>query len=210
MARAFTEEEKEQIRERLLEEGLIRFKEKGLKGVSIREFTDAVSIAQGGFYTFFESKEDLLIACVNKRMQEKLEGYRKISLEQQVEEMKDPIAFLTERFYATGMHLKDNLVFNNLVSDSVNVLLGNTKNLEENNIRVIREFLIWIIDWWQEHGLTVTVDTEGLRAFMKAGAILFMNEEIIGKERFPEIFHSFVEDNTRRYFQVTGTFEDKM
>lgn len=206
MAKAFTEEEKEQIRERLVEEGLIRFKEKGLKKVSIKELTDAVSIAQGGFYTFFESKEDLLLTCVNKRIEEKLLAYKEVSLEQHTEELQDPLDFLTKKFYQTGMHLKDNLVFNNLVSDSVQVLLGNSENLEENSIRVIREFLIWLTDWWEEHGLTVTVDTGGLRAFMKAGAVLFMNEEIIGKKYFPEIYHSFVEENTKRYFQVAGTF----
>lgn len=59
MAKAFTEEEKKEIREKLLEAGLRLFKEKGLKKVSVRELTEAVSIAQGGFYTFFESKEEL-------------------------------------------------------------------------------------------------------------------------------------------------------
>lgn len=207
MGKAFTEAEKEAIRRRLQDEGLKQFKEKGLKKVSVRELTQAVGIAQGGFYTFYESKEALLIDCVNRRIAEKIKAFMDSSMEQYEEEMRDPVRFLAERLYVTGIHLKDNRVFNNLISDSVNILLGDCDNLEQNSVRVIKELLIRLIDWWKAHGLTVTVDTGGLRAFMKAAAVLFMNEEIIGKRYFPEIYYAFVYENTARYFQVTGTFQ---
>ncbi|MDO4333266.1 MAG: TetR/AcrR family transcriptional regulator [Eubacteriales bacterium] len=207
MGKAFTEEEKEAIRRRLQDEGLKQFKEKGLKKVSVRELTQAVGIAQGGFYTFYENKEALLIDCVNRRITEKIKAFMDSPMEQYKEEMQDPVHFLAERMYATGIRLKDNLVFNNLISDSVNILLGDCDNLEQNSVRVIKELLIRLIDWWKAHGLTVTVDTGGLRAFMKAAAVLFMNEEIIGKQYFPEIYYAFVYENTARYFQVTGTFQ---
>ncbi len=207
MAKAFTEKEREEIRRRLQDEGLRQFKEKGLKKVSVRELTQAAGIAQGGFYTFYESKEALLLDCVNRKMTEKINSFTDGTFEQYEEEMRDPVRFLAERFYVTGMHLKDNLVFNNLISDSVNIILGDYDNLEQNSVRAIKELLIRLIDWWKIHGLIVTVDTGGLRAFMKAGAVLFMNEGIIGKEYFPEIFRSFVYENTARYFQVTGSFK---
>lgn len=140
-------------------------------------------------------------------MTEKINSFADGTFEQYKEEMQDPVHFLAERFYVTGMHLKDNLVFNNLISDSVNIILGDYDNLEQNSVRAIKELLIRLIDWWKIHGLIVTVDTGGLRAFMKAGAVLFMNEGIIGKEYFPEIFCSFVYENTARYFQVTGNFK---
>ncbi|MDD6628489.1 MAG: TetR/AcrR family transcriptional regulator [Lachnospiraceae bacterium] len=207
MAKAFTEKEREEIRRRLQDEGQKQFKEKGLKKVSVRELTQAAGIAQGGFYTFYESKEALLLDCVNRKMTEKINSFTDGTFEQYEEEMRDPVRFLAERFYVTGMHLKDNLVFNNLISDSVNIILGDYDNLEQNSVRAIKELLIRLIDWWKIHGLIVTVDTGGLRAFMKAGAVLFMNEGIIGKEYFPEIFRSFVYENTARYFQVTGSFK---
>lgn len=206
MGKAFTEEEKEAIRLRLQEEGLKKFKEKGLKKVSVRELTQAAGIAQGGFYTFYESKEALLLDCVNRRISEKMKAFLDMPKENYPKEMRDPVGFLAERFYVTGMHLKDNLVFHNLISDSVNILLGDSENLEQNSIRMIKMLMVHLISWWKEHGLTVEVDTKGLRAFMKAAAVLFMNEEIIGKQYFPELYRSFVYENTKRYFQVTGTF----
>ena len=207
MAKAFTEQEREKIRRSLQDEGLKQFKEKGLKKVSVRELTQAAGIAQGGFYTFYDSKEALFLDCVNRRISEKIRAFLDVPVEQYPREMQNPVVFLAERFYATGMHLKDNLVFNNLISDSVNILLGNDENLEQNSVLVIKELLISLTDWWKVHGLTVTVDTKGLRAFMKAAAVLFMNEEIIGEQYFPEIYRSFVYDNTTRYFQVTGTWK---
>ena len=207
MAKAFTEQEREKIRQRLQEEGLRQFKEKGLKKVSVRELTRAAGIAQGGFYSFYDSKEDLLLDCVNRRISQKMKAFMDMPLKEYEGEMHDPIAFLAERLYLTGMHLKDNLVFNNLISDSVNILLGDYDNLEQNSIPVIKELLVRLIEWWEPHGLTVTVDTKGLRAFMKAAAVLFMNEEIIGKEYFPMLYRSFVYENTARFFQVEGTFK---
>lgn len=207
MAKAFTDEERKEIQRKLQDEGLKQFKEKGLKKVSVRELTRAAGIAQGGFYTFYDSKEALLLDCVNRRISEKIKAFMSSPMEQYEEEMQNPVSFLAERFYVTGMHLKDNLVFNNLISDSVNILLGDSDNLEQNSVRIIRELLVWLIEWWAAHGLTVTVDTGGLRAFMKAAAVLFMNEEIIGKQYFPEIYRAFVYENTMRYFQVTGEFQ---
>ena len=207
MAKAFTEQEREKIRQRLQEEGLRQFKEKGLKKVSVRELTRAAGIAQGGFYSFYNSKEDLLLDCVNRRISQKMKAFMDMPLTEYEGEMHDPVAFLAESFYLTGMHLKDNLVFNNLISDSVNILLGDYDNLEQNSIPIIKELLVRLIDWWEAHGLTVTVDTKGLRAFMKAAAVLFMNEEIIGKEYFPMLYRSFVYENTARFFQAEGTFK---
>lgn len=206
MGKAFTEEEREAIRQKLREEGLKQFREKGLKKVSVRELTRAAGIAQGGFYSFYESKEALLLDCVNRRISEKITAFLEQPLDRYQEELRDPVRFLAERFYVTGMRLKDNLVFNNLISDSVNILLGDHDNLEQNSVLAIKELLVRLIDWWEAHGLTVTVDTGGLRAFMKAGTVLFMNEEIIGKEYFPVIYRSFVEENTRRFFRVEGSF----
>lgn len=206
MSKAFTEQERDLIRQKLQEEGLKQFKQKGLKKVSVRELAQAAGIAQGSFYNFYDSKEALLLDCVNKRISEKIREFLEQPLERYQEEMRDPVGFLAAGFYATGMQLKDNLVFNNLISDSVNILLGNHEDLEQNSVPAIRELLIRLIDWWGSHGLTVTVDTRELRAFMKAATVLFMNEEIIGKQYFPEIYRLFIYEHTARLFKVEGEF----
>jgi AcrR family transcriptional regulator len=75
MARAFTEEEKAHIQQRLLELGRTLFLSQGLKKTSLEDLTQPLGIAKSSFYLFFKSKEDLYLALL---MQERAR------LEQQV------------------------------------------------------------------------------------------------------------------------------
>lgn len=206
MAKAFTEIEKNDIQQKLLEEGMKQFKEKGLKKVSVRDLTQAVGIAQGGFYTFYDSKESLFVACVNQRIFEKMESFMMIPTTEYPEKIREPIPFLADQVYKIGMHLKDNLCFNNFISDSVMILLGDYDNFEANGVVAVKEVLIKLISYWKEHGIVVDADTKGLRAFMKAVIILFMNENIIGTEYFPQLYRTFIDENIKHYFQVEGKF----
>ena len=75
MARAFTEEEKAHIQQRLLELGRTLFLSQGMKKTSLEDLTQPLGIAKSTFYLFFESKEDLYLELL---MQERAR------LEQQV------------------------------------------------------------------------------------------------------------------------------
>lgn len=199
MGKAFTEEEKKVIRERLMEEAIVQFRENGLKNASIRELTQAVGIAQGGFYSFFESKEALLVAVVNRRMEEKMQLLIQNLPETPDGIIGDPAGFISELLFSMGMQLKDKEVFNNIVSDSMKILLGDNENLEQNIVASARTALIALTAYWKKHGITVTVDTKGLRSLVKAAAVLFMNADIIGEAAFADIYHTFVQENTKRY-----------
>ncbi|MFE8701949.1 TetR/AcrR family transcriptional regulator [Cytobacillus sp. FJAT-54145] len=57
--RGFTEQEKQTIYQGLIQKGRDLFSTLGLKKTSIKDLTEAVGIAQGSFYLFFQSKEEL-------------------------------------------------------------------------------------------------------------------------------------------------------
>ena len=59
MPKTFTGKEKEIIRKTLITKGRELFSKYGLKKTSITELTNSAGIAQGTFYNFFESKEEL-------------------------------------------------------------------------------------------------------------------------------------------------------
>jgi AcrR family transcriptional regulator len=61
MTRAFTEEEKAHIQQRLLALGRTLFLSLGLKKTSLEDLTQPLGIAKSTFYLFFESKEDLYL-----------------------------------------------------------------------------------------------------------------------------------------------------
>ena len=64
MPKAFTEQEKEWIRTRLLEQGYNLFAAYGLKKTNIEELAQAAGISKGAFYLFYESKEALFMDVI--------------------------------------------------------------------------------------------------------------------------------------------------
>jgi AcrR family transcriptional regulator len=64
MPKAFTEQEKDWIRTRLVEQGYELFATYGLKKTNIEELTQASGISKGAFYLFYESKEALFMDVV--------------------------------------------------------------------------------------------------------------------------------------------------
>jgi AcrR family transcriptional regulator len=61
MPKAFTEQEKELIRKRLLEQGHKQFSAYGLRKTNIEELAEASGISKGAFYLFYTSKEALFM-----------------------------------------------------------------------------------------------------------------------------------------------------
>ncbi len=59
MTKSFNDNEKELIRQKLLEKGREFFEIYGLKKTTVDDITRAVGIAKGSFYNFFLSKEEL-------------------------------------------------------------------------------------------------------------------------------------------------------
>ena len=66
MPKAFSEQEKQIISQRLLEQGYKQFSAYGLKKTNIEEIAKAAGISKGAFYGFFASKEDLFMDVVEE------------------------------------------------------------------------------------------------------------------------------------------------
>ncbi len=72
MGKAFSEEERNQKKIALMEAALELFHESGTKSLSIRELTKRAGISQGGFYTFWEDKDALVLDVLKYRAAQKL------------------------------------------------------------------------------------------------------------------------------------------
>lgn len=66
MPKAFTEQEKELIHKRLLEQGYKQFSTYGLRKTNIEELAEAAGISKGAFYLFYASKEALFMDVVEQ------------------------------------------------------------------------------------------------------------------------------------------------
>ncbi|MCR5529056.1 MAG: TetR/AcrR family transcriptional regulator [Saccharofermentans sp.] len=66
MGAAFTEEEQNIIREKLIYAGIDLCREQGLRKMSVSKLTSSAGIAKGSFYNFFDSKESFISAIIDR------------------------------------------------------------------------------------------------------------------------------------------------
>lgn len=74
----FSESEKVFIHNKLLEKGEQLFVQHGIKKVTIADLTNAAGIAAGSFYSFYESKENLLAEIVIRKQDTVYANIRKV------------------------------------------------------------------------------------------------------------------------------------
>ena len=95
MAKAFSEEEKIKIKEKIMEAALDLFHDKGSRSLSISKLTKIAGIAQGSFYNFWKDKEALIIDLMAYRSMQKLNNIEK----ELSNSLTDPTGFLSDIIY---------------------------------------------------------------------------------------------------------------
>lgn len=69
MARKFSEEEREEVRRKIMREGRALFARHGVRKTSVDDLVQATGIGKGTFYLFFPSKEDLVFELIREEYQ---------------------------------------------------------------------------------------------------------------------------------------------
>ncbi|QQK76973.1 TetR/AcrR family transcriptional regulator [Salicibibacter cibarius] len=80
MSRGFNDYEKQVITNSLIEQGKILFGKFGLQKTSIHEITKNVGIAQGTFYKFFHSKEELYFVILEMEEEKLKEQFANLDI----------------------------------------------------------------------------------------------------------------------------------
>lgn len=108
----FTEEQRQDIREKLIASGYDLIREIGLKKMKVSVIAERVDIATGTFYHFFESKEayvKALIDAQSEKLQEELLAamslFGKLTAEQMIRILRD--SFRTENNILMELTLDD-------------------------------------------------------------------------------------------------------
>lgn len=70
MSNKFSEEEREKIREQLIDLGFDSLRKGGIKAVNIDDLTEQCFIAKGTFYHIFPSKSDFLYSVMRRKRQQ--------------------------------------------------------------------------------------------------------------------------------------------
>lgn len=198
MPKAFSEEEKEQIKNQILETAVELFHDKGTKSINIQELTRRAGIAQGSFYSFWKDKDALVMDVMLYRSRQKLD----IAEKEFEASLHDPIGFLSESIYRYSMDLLNKCKEQPVYSQSF-AILSRSNSLSENRVGAIyKEFLNKLAAYWIEHNAVQNVDVQGLINVITACPVLLSNAEQFDPEYFDEIFKSFLQSTIRNYITL--------
>ncbi|USG66938.1 TetR/AcrR family transcriptional regulator [Brevibacillus ruminantium] len=165
MAKKFSEEEKTIIRGKLMEQAHHCFSTLGLKKTSVVDLTRAAGIAQGSFYLFFDSKEELYLEILQ---QEEAEIHRQ----------------LLERYWSTEKLIRES--FRQFLRESFTIMETNPllRQLHE------EETMNTLLRKWPKEKLEELFESDA-RSF--APLIRHMQESgVISREHDPEVIVSLI------------------
>ncbi|MEE0398187.1 MAG: TetR/AcrR family transcriptional regulator [Lachnospiraceae bacterium] len=198
MPKAFSEEEKEHIKNQILETAVELFHEKGTKSINIQELTRRAGIAQGSFYSFWKDKDALIMDVMLYRSRQKLD----IAEKEFEASLHDPIGFLSESIYRYSMDLLNKCREQPVYSQSF-AILSRSNSLSENRVGAIyKEFLSKLAAYWVEHNAVQSVDVQGLINVITACPVLLSNAGQFDPEYFDEIFKSFLQSTIGNYITL--------
>lgn len=184
MPKKFNEQEKDWIRQKLMEEGKRSFEAVGLRKTSVEELTKASGIAQGSFYLFFASKEELFYhilleeeALIRERLLHSLQSENRVTNDTIKQFMLDSFRLLSESPLLRQMYLQGE--FEQLVRKL-------PKELLERNFSEDTDALMPVIRNWQSAGILATTRPELIVSLIRALVLLSLHKKEIGAEIYED------------------------
>lgn len=182
MPKKFSEQEREWVYQKLLSEGRRSFETYGLKKTSVEELTKAAGIAQGTFYKFFGSKEELLFEIIQED-EKKIRDMLMESFHSTEAATKEGIKqFLLQSFQL----MEENPLLRKMTLSGEMEQLARKlpKETLEQNYKEDQDALMPLIAFWQARGILPGVDAELIVSLIRAIVLLTLHKEEIGNERF--------------------------
>ncbi|QED49801.1 TetR/AcrR family transcriptional regulator [Cytobacillus dafuensis] len=184
--RGFTEEEKIYLRTQLLEKGRSFFSVHGFKKTSIKDLTNAVGIAQGSFYLFFQSKEEIYFRILEEE-EEKIKSIITRQL---------PSAMTAKTFAAfllSGIQLiQDNPFIRQLFFEGeLETLIRKLpKEIVEEHIHKDTDLLAPLLDSW---GIKDKQEQDIVSGAIRSFFLLAVHEKAIGNAHYDQTIQFLAE-----------------
>lgn len=195
MAKAFTEAQRLEIREKMMETAIELFHENGAKALSIQELTKRVGISQGGFYTFWKDKESLIIDVMCYRSEQKLNDIEKNFSHS----LTDPVQFLVDVIYEYSMDIVRKIETKPIYKDSFQIF----ERSEDKRIkRLYARFLDNLVSYWKEHDAIQNATVEGLYNALVGSSVLCSNYNQFDEEYFGELLRVYLYHAISKYLQI--------
>ena len=184
MPKGFSEKEKQEIMQALMEKGKLLFEMYGLKKTSVEDITRAVGIDQGSFYRFYGSQEEFYFTIIESEEDHLREQLIK-GIEERPENPKDAIKMLLLRSFELieKSPIIKRLYAENEMETLVRKLPEKTIKAHLNKDATVIEP---ILQKWQDTGILHGQNPEKLMGVFRALFLMTLHKKEIGESVFDE------------------------
>jgi AcrR family transcriptional regulator len=191
MPRAFSEKEKEALRERLHAAGKKAIARSGLKRLNIDELVREVGLSKGGFYLIFDSKEAFVVELFD-RVEAEVRKQLETLLDEPHKRPRERLERLLRFFFEIFEKHPVMAVLAN--PDETNVLLR-SMSAEDLAKRAADDdrYFASLFRRWQHEGWLRQVDANVLASLGRAAMAVVQQRQFIGEERMPALIDLLVE-----------------
>jgi AcrR family transcriptional regulator len=181
----FTDEKRQATRTALLDAGRELFTAEGLDETTIDELTTEAGIATGTFYSFFDSKPQLLAAVLRREAEHVYADLRVVLKEHR----DDPEAALRQFVEVASDALVANPLFRRTIDredrDQLHEELSDAEVLATQSEKL--DLLVPHVEAWQEQGKLADGDAETIALGVLYVSYLPLHREEIGDDRYPAV-----------------------
>jgi AcrR family transcriptional regulator len=191
MPKGFTDGEKEDIRMALIEKGKELFGKYGIRKTSITDLTDAVGIAKGSFYIFYNSKEELFFHIL-KKTEKEIHGeilHNLLDIDNlTVEKVK---VFFKDLYF----NVESNSFLKRIMDkDEVNHLWRKLPaSMKEENLTVDIDTAGNLIQALEQRGFTINEDKSIVAGILRTIFLIMLHKEEIGESIYPKVINKLID-----------------
>ncbi len=191
MARGFNSKEKQAIRLSLIEQGRELFNKFGFKKTSILDITKNVGIAQGTFYKFFHSKEELYFVILEMEEQKLREQFTAVDIfteKDPKQAMKNILRQMIETIEENAL-IRELFIGNTMVHIVKNISSELLDEHYQNDSFAIEPLL----EKLKQAGFIVEKEPEIVASILRSFFLLTLHKKEIGKDVFDETMDVFID-----------------
>lgn len=190
MSRGFNKSEKKLIKSSLIEQGKTLFSQYGFRKTSIQEITKSVGIAQGTFYNFFDSKEELYFIILEREEEKIKKQLASVDIIKENEPKKAIKRILREliKTMETNPFIRE-LYFGDNMKSMVRKL--SPESLEK-HFKNDATSLVPIIEIWKSKGINFKESPEIIAGVLRSLFLLTLHQKEIGEAVYEETMELFI------------------
>lgn len=189
MSKAFTDKEKEFVKERLKRKGSELFCFHGIKKTSIDEITKSAGIGRGTFYLFYPSKEEFFLELVEEtetKIKEEFIMSISASIKSKEEALKD---FIKEAFMVLEKNPLMKMIMNN--RDEFEAFLQNIPPQKLSGfLKFDTQSVGEVLDTFVKRGIKINIDNEVFSGILRGVLLLSLHKDLIGETVFPDVIET--------------------